>query len=156
IAGRIAHQALSTAAERGDRAFAHLAGVERGDDRQTAAALLAAATTRGPRRRRGPRRAGGAAAPRAPSLVILGFRLGIAQVDLRRTVPSAHRRSPRGCRLGRLALFLAEALLGLLLGLALCLVVVAAAILFVLLARLGFLALGPLDGVALVAPARFF
>ena len=144
LAVAMAGHALRAAAERRDRTLAHLVGAERGDEGQ-AAALLRRAGARRLGRRGGTRRgAAGAAAGRA-AIVVVGF--GRERARDRR----------RGRRSWPCGLFLAaEALLGDLVGLALGLFVVAAAIFLGALARLGGLALGAFDRVALGADLRLF
>ena len=134
--------ALRTAAERGDRTLAHFVGIERGGQRE-AAALLRRAGARSLRSGRGTRRSAADAAPRRTAIVVLGF--GGQRARDRRRRPD-------------LGLFFlaAETLLGDFVGLALGLFVVAAAIFLGALARLGGLALGAFDRVALGADLRLF
>ena len=111
----------------GDRAFAHLVGGERGDEREPAAALLARAA-----------RVGLGAAP------------GARAAPPRRTLrgaSSSSASSASGARRGFAARrgLAAEALLGDLVGLALGFFVVLAALVFVALARFGGFALGRVD-----------
>ena len=72
LIGRMALEALGAAAERGDRALAHVVGGERGDDGQAAALLLRTRLVRGLRRRRRTRSAAGTTADLARTLIILG------------------------------------------------------------------------------------
>src|SRR3981189_769578 len=123
---------------------------------RTSPASSAVTTVRRPRLFCGPARGGcgaGAARARAPPpagrarrVVVLDLGLDVAQVDRNGGGGSG--------RLG-LRLVVAEALLGFLLGLALGLVVVTAAIFLIALARFGALPLGPLDRRAAAGVAFF-
>src|SRR5260370_36295225 len=64
-------QALGTAAERGDRALAHVIGIERGDQRQASALLLRRGLGGGLWRCRGTDGAAGATTDLARALVLI-------------------------------------------------------------------------------------
>ncbi len=147
-------QALGAAAERGDRALAHVIGSERGDHGEAPALLLrrrlvvvfGAATGRmtppGPRRtRRGPSSSSASAAT-------LGARVAGA------TAAGRRRRRCRGGR-GAGGLSLAETLLGFEFGLALGLFVVAMALFLGLAAGFGGFAFGLFDAFAAGTPLGF-
>ena len=70
---RVALQALSAAAERSDRALAHVVGIERGDERQAAALLLRRWLMRGLRRGNGAHGASGTPADQPRTLILLRF-----------------------------------------------------------------------------------
>ena len=133
----MALEPLGAAAERGDRAFAHLVGAQCGDERETAALLFGAGARSG--RTRGDRTRGAATgtARHPRRFFFLGFegRTG-------------------GRRL--LHFILAEALLGDFAGLALGFFVVLAALFFVVLARFRGFALGLLDLVTAGADLGLF
>ena len=93
----VALQALGAAAERGDRALAHLVGVERGDDGQAAALLLRCRLVGGLRRDDGAHRAAGAAANLTRTFVLLRPR------RQRRARGRRCRRARGGCRCWRAA-----------------------------------------------------
>ena len=133
--------ALRAPAERGDGAFAHFVGIERGRQRE-AAALLRGAGARRLRSGCGTRQSAADAAPRRAAVVVFGFGGQLARD-----------RAEAGLGFFFLA---AETLLGDFVGLALGLFVVAAAVFLGALARLGGLALGALDRVALLADFRLF
>ena len=138
----VAGAALHAAAERRDGALAHFVGAERGDERQAAAPLRRALGRAGRRCGGGcrARRRRRAAARRRGRFVFFGFE----------RQPGA-RAGGAGCAV---VFLLAEALLGDLVGLALGLVVVLAALVFLALARFGGVALGLLDGFALLRGSR--
>jgi hypothetical protein len=132
----MAGHALRAAAERCDRTLADLVGGQRGDKRE-AATLFRNATAR--RFRSRSRNAGRAhAAARRPAIIIVGLRRNHARALRTR------------------GFFLAEALLGDFVSLALGLLIVPAALFLGALARLGGLTLGTLDRVALRADLRLF
>ena len=129
--------ALRAAAERRDGTLAHLVGSQCRDERQTAALL------RGTRARRlrgsgGPYRGTAHTAPRRTAIVILGFR----------------RNDARAFRARRF--FFPKSLLRDLVGLALGLLVVTAALFLGTLARFGRIALRAVDRIALRADLRLF
>src|SRR5262249_39186780 len=133
-AGLSLHSPLGPAIERGFRVLAHFIGAKRRNYREPWPALLCAAW---PCFRRG-RRAGGARATCPRSFLFIDpADLGAGQTP----------------RLGS-RLFLAEALLGLLLGLALGFLIVPAALLLLALAGLCSLALGAFSRLALLAQTR--
>src|SRR6266404_3246280 len=139
-------QALGAAAERGDRAFAHVIGIERGDKGQAAALLLRRGLGGGLWRRRRTERAAGAATDLARTFVLVGDIGGDAGRPR-----GGHRASRRcGASFG-----FAKTLLGFEFGLALGLLVLAVALLFGLAAGFGGLALGLLDAFPAVAALGF-
>ena len=93
---RMALQALGAAAERGDRALAHVIGVERGDQRQAAALLLRRRLGGGFGGRHGAGNAAGATADLARTFVLVAGVGGDAGRARRRA-----RRRRRGARGGR-------------------------------------------------------
>jgi hypothetical protein len=138
----MALEPLRTAPERGDRPLPDLVLAERGDEGQSAAPLFADAPRGRPRRRCRTRHTARTAPCGAWSLFFL-----------RRELLCAGSGSHRDFRLG---LVFAEALLCLLLGLALGFLVVAATVLLLALARLGGFTLGLLGQFANGAAARLF
>ena len=151
VGGMPLGQALHAAAERRHRALAFLAGIESRDDREPAALLLGS----GPRRlRRGdrPRDTTAGSADGSRRLFLVGLLDGGPHIDRRGGGRCRCRCRRRGLGL----LVLAEPLLGFGLGPALGLVVVAAPLVLVVLARLGGVAFHTLAGFALVAAARLF
>ena len=133
----MAGHALRAAAERRDRTLAHFVGGQCRDERQTAA-LLRGARARRLRGGGGPHRGTAHTAPRRTAIVILGFR----------------RNDARAFRARRF--FFPKALLGDLVGLALGLLVVTAALFLGTLARFGRIALRAVDRIALRADLRLF
>src|SRR5581483_1071623 len=139
LAGGLALQALSAAAERRYRTLALFVGTKRGDDGEAPALLLGARTRRGgwPR---GCGTCGAAATARTRRFFLFGFEHAAASRRGRRT----------------LALVFAEALFGDLVGLAFGLFVVAAALFLVAFAHVRSFALGALGRFAAGAAARLF
>ncbi len=137
LVGDLALEPLHAPAERRVGALALLVHLERGDQGEPAAALL------GP----DPGRLGSGRGTRGPA--------GTAARGSRRLfLFRLERRTRAGRQCGSLGLFLAEAFLGFLLGLALGFVFVTAAIFFLALARFRGVALQPLAALAIGAPAR--
>ena len=151
----VALEALGAAAERGDRALAHVVGSERGDHSEAPALLLRRRLVGGLRRGDGTHGAARPAAHQARALVFFHFR-GDAGCACRR-----YRRAGRwsGCRRrggrGAGGLSLAETLLGFEFGLALGLFVVAMALFLGLAAGFGGFAFGLLDAFAAGAALGF-
>jgi len=126
---------LRPAAERGNRTFSHIIGVQRIDDGEASALLLLASTRC---RTRGRGRTAGAATAAAWRFFVIGFE--------RET----------GCRAGARGFFRAKTLLGDFTGLAFCFLVVLTTLFFVTLARFRGFALVAVDGLATCAAACFF
>ena len=144
----MALQALGAAAERGDRALAHVVGVERGDQRQAAALLRRRRLGGGLRRRRGADNAAGATADLARTFVLVG--------DIGGDAGRARGGQRGGAGRGRgLGFGFAETLLGFGLGLALGFLVLAVALFLGLAAGFGGFALGLLDAFLAVAALGF-
>ena len=139
-------QALGAAAERSDRAFAHVIGIERGDQRQASALLLRRGLGGRLWRRRGTESAAGAATDLARTFVLVGDVGG----DAGR--PRGGHRTCRGCGA---SFGFAKTLLGFEFGLALGFLILAVAVFFGLAAGFGGLALGLLDAFPAVAALGF-
>ncbi len=137
LVGGVALEALGAAAERGDRAFAHLVGAQCGDQGETAALLFGAGARSGRARGDGTRGAATGTARHTRRFFFLGF-------------------EGRAGRRRLLHFFLAEALLGDFAGLALGFFVVLAAFVFVVLARFRGFAFGAVDRIAAGAALRLF
>ena len=105
---RMALQALGAAAERGDRALAHVVGVERGDQRQAAALLLRRGLCGGLGRLRGTGDAAGATADLARTFILVAGVGGNAGRARRRAARCGARGGRRGAGLGLAKRFLAS------------------------------------------------
>src|SRR6185437_9971381 len=146
---RMSLEALGAAAERRDRALAHVVGIERGDDRQPAALLLRRRLGRRLGSRGGAGNAAGAATDLARAFIL------VTGVGGNAGRPYRNRRARvGGCGLG---FGFAKTLLGFEFGLALGFLVLAVTFLFGLATGLGGLAFGLLDAfLAVAAPSFLF
>jgi len=140
-------EALGAAAERCDRALAHVVGVERGDQRQASALLLRRRLGRGFWRSRGAHSAAGAAANLARAFIFIRNVGGDAGRARGRNRGAGHGRS--------LGFGFAKAFLGFEFGLALGFLVLAVTLFLGLAAGFGGLALGLLDAFLAVAALGF-
>ena len=143
-------QALGAAAERRDRALAHVIGIERGDQRQAAALLRRRRLGGGFRRCGGANGAAGAAADLPRAFVLVGDIGGHAGCARRRQRGGGARR--RCCGLG---LGLAETLLGFEFGLALGFLFLPVTFFLGLAAGFGGFTFGLLDAFLAVAALGF-
>ena len=147
---RMSLQALGAAAERRDRALAHVIGVERGDQRQAAALLCRRGLGGGLGGSGGADDAAGAAADLARTFVLVGDVGGDAGARAAVGTGAAAGRCRRGLGLG-----FAETLLGFEFGLALGFLVLPVAVFLGLAAGFGGFALGLLDAFLAVAALGF-
>ena len=142
-------QALGAAPERGDRALAHVIGIEGGNQRQASALLLRRRLGGGFRCSGGTQSASGASANLTGTFILLDL-----DGDARRS-------AGRDCRAGRCrrrasGLGLAKALLGFEFGLALGFLILPMALFFSLAAGFGRFTLGLLDALAAGAALGLF
>src|ERR1700740_3121987 len=150
-------RALGAAAERGDRALAHVVGVERGDERQPAALLLRRRLVGGLGGCGRTCRAAVTATDLARTLVVVRLGDDAGSPGLRRLAGRRGRScSRRADGRGRGGFALAEALLGFELGLALGFFIGAMAVFFGLAAGVRRLALGLFNALATGAALGFF
>ena len=152
---RMSLEPLGAAAERRDRALAHIVRIEGCNQRQAAALLLRRGLRGRLRCGGGTYSAAGATTDLARTFVLVGDIGGNTWRSRDRHRGAACGGGSRGCR-GGLGFGLAETLLGFEFGLALGFLVLTMTFLFGLAAGLGGLALGLFDAFLAVAPLGFF